>query len=547
MKLQNFLISSVLNPLGRLTGRLSPRSRDVLFASSALALIFLSFCVECGLLIRYRYIYTFAIGCVLMLLMILFSLPPTVKPVKPDRFLAFCWFGVGLLTLLSAVIFNHDYVVEAVMYLVLYPVLHLLWNNCDISHIFHLLNLAAILSFLVFFIISLVFYPIIPGQYSGLFTNVNGTASYLALVFCCLMIEIFRLDAFHAKAAGLYCLTGLDSAMLFYTNSRTGQLAAAFAFLLILIVFLKNHKKTASKCLRYNLIPIFLSFILFIPSTIYLFEFRNQISAAVVKSMQPSASSLSASAEPSSSPVLQPSPSSAGTSSQQAAASAASGSGEVSSASSASSASVPSSQAAAAVSSSASGADSSSASSELYGIQKIIQIAKLKMAVSGKNLDQLSTGRTAIWREYWRHVTFWGSGEPEKFFVQERTQYYTTAHMAVMEYAFRSGIPCAVLYILFTILSWLKSIRYARRNPADIFALMPLAVSSAFLVESMLASTNTPYSEVLTLFYFMVQAPLMAAVVRSAGKRKANGNDRDSAPEISAGSTASASREQKKI
>lgn len=77
-----------------------------------------------------------------------------------------------------------------------------------------------------------------------------------------------------------------------------------------------------------------------------------------------------------------------------------------------------------------------------------------------------------------------------------------------------SGAICGALYFLFNILAGLKSIRYAAAKRGDIYTLLLFMITIAFGVCSMLTSLNTPFNFMISIYYFIFQAPLMTAPAR---------------------------------
>lgn len=454
MKLQKLLIQWILNPLGGLMGRLSPRAKDRGFLLGGLGL-FLTFFLNSMGLAPSRYLISFAAGCLCMGVMILCALPETLRPLPFDRLLSVCWFGAGLFMLFASLRYNTDNLSDAIMFLAAYPVAWLVWCQRDISHIFHLLNRLCVLSFLLFLAISLLFFPITEKQYAGLFTNVNGTAMYLSLVFCCLLAEIFHAQSFSRRMLGYWALIGIAMAMTFYTNSRTGQLAVLAAFLSGSALYLVNHRKALVKRLLLNILPVILSFALFLPTTVYIFQgvgaVTYPIAETVSEFLRERVSELPSSDAPSDHP---------------------------------------------------------------HGIQGFLEANEQKTSTEGKTLDKVSTGRLSIWKEFAKHVRLFGTDEPVNYYIESCGRYYTTSHNTPLQFAVHSGLFCGILYLLFNLLAGLKAVWFALRHPEKAYSLLPLIVAIAFGVCSMLESLKTPFTYMISMYYFFVQAPLMVTAAQ---------------------------------
>lgn len=526
MKLQSFLINKILTPLSRLSNRMDARARKCGFMLSVQMILWMAILYKGGFLTgRYVYVFIFAAGCILTGLMIFFSLPPVMKPIRFDTKLAVCWFGVGLFTLLSAVRFEPVYLSEAIMYLFVYPVAFIVWNNADWRAIFRMLTQSAALSFLLYFIITWAFIPIKAKENCGLFGNENSAAMYLTITFCCILFEVLLEQKVRVKVVGLYVLLGLNAALLFYTNSRGGALSAACALIFTVLLFIANQFKKQGRYVIYRIVPIFLSLAVFIPLTVYIYQVRPLLQNTV-KSLSISSSVSSSVSAGSGGDVSKQSAASSSAASKSSTCSAGVTSQTTSSA--ASKSSTPSVGAASQATSSVS--PQSSAASPFFGTDQFFSRAEIKTNIFGRSLDEITSGRTAIWRTYFRHIRFFGSGEEEKFFVEERNCYYTNPHNDIVEYAFHSGIPCAILYLLFFIFAGVKSIRFARRNSDDVYALLPFLVTVAFFICSMLESLNaSPYTYPISFYYFLVQTPLMVKITWPSRKRTASDHGVNSA------------------
>lgn len=452
MTAQRFLIQFVLDPLGRLMSRFSHRVKDRVFLLGGLGL-YLIFFISASGHAPSRYFFLFAPGCLCMGIMILCALPEKLRALPFDRLLSVCWFGAGLFMLFAGLRYNTDNLSDAIMFLAAYPVAWLVWCQRDIGHIFHLLNKLCILSFLLFLAVSLLFFPITEKQYPGLFTNVNGAAMYLSLVFCCLLAELFGARRFSFRVLGELVLIGVTAAMVFYTNSRTGQLAVLSAFFLGTALYLYTQRKELVKRLLVNVLPVILSFLLFLPTTVYIFQGVGAVSRIVSETVSGLLTDEKVETPPSEVTETPP--------------------------------------------------------SGPHGIQGFLEVNERKTSTEGKTLDSVSTGRLSIWKEFAKHVRLFGTDEPVNYYIESRGQYYTTAHNTPLEYAIHSGLFCGILYLLFNLLAGLKAVWFALRHPEKAYNLLPFLITVAFGVCSMLGSLKTPFYYMISMYYFFVQAPLM--------------------------------------
>ena len=452
MTAQRLLIRFVLDPLGRLMSRFSPQVKDRGFLLGGLGL-YLIFFISASGHAPSRYFFLFAPGCLCMGVMILCALPEKLRPLPVDRLLSVCWFGAGSFMLFAGLRYNTDNLSDAIMFLAAWPVTWLAFNQRDISHIFYLLSKLCILSFLLFLAVSLLFFPITDKQYSGLIENVNNTAMYLSLVFCCLLVELFQSRKFSLRMLWNLVLIGVVMTMTFYTNSRTGQLAILSALLFSSVLYLLNNRKNLAKRVLLNILPVILSFFMFLPTPVYIFQGVGAVSRIVSETVSGLLTDEKAETPPSEVTETPP--------------------------------------------------------SGPHGIQGFLEVNERKTSTEGKTLDSVSTGRLSIWKEFAKHVRLFGTDEPVNYYIESRGQYYSTAHNTPLEYAVHSGLFCGILYLLFNLLAGLKAVWFALRHPEKAYSLLPLIVTIAFGVCFMLESLKTPFTYMISMYYFFVQAPLM--------------------------------------
>lgn len=223
----------ILKPFERPMNKLSDKAKDIGFILGVLFIIFAYF-LNGAELIESRYLYRFAICCVLLGVVILCSIRGELRPVKFKKSLMSVWLIFGLLQLISGIINDENYLPEAVLFLIAFPVGFFAFGNMGFEKVSRLLIDACIISFYVFATLSVLFVPITPGHYTGIFANPNVLGEFASLVFCCILIK-----AFNAEKSG-WCvwyilLLYFTSALLFMSNSRTGMLAAILAFVFFLI------------------------------------------------------------------------------------------------------------------------------------------------------------------------------------------------------------------------------------------------------------------------------------------------------------------------
>lgn len=449
MKLQALLIRWILNPLGALMEGIPGRHRTVGFYLGGVGLFALYFLHGAGYGPA-RYLLMFAAGCLCLGLMILCVLPADMRPMHFAPALSVCWLGAGGFMLLSGILRNTDNLSDAIMFLLAYPVIWLVWSQYGIEKIFRMLSRLAIGSFPVFFVVSLCFFPITESQYASFFNNVNTTSMYLTVVLCCLLTELFRTEKIKRTAVLYWVLTGMVCAMIFYTNSRTGELSVLMAFFFGVCLKLLRDRQNAGRFLLRCVLPIVVSVVLFIPTTVYAFRAAESVRTSIAVSAEGSNASLPPDEQ------------------------------------------IP------------------------HGIRGFIEKNEVKTDIEGKSLNNISTGRIAIWQVFSKHISLLGTDEPTQYYVADRDRVYSTAHNTPLQYAVRCGLFSAVFYTLFNLLAGLKSVRFAVKERLDGYEWMPFLVTMVMGVTSMLEAVNEPYSYMISMYYFFVQAPLMVSSKKGA-------------------------------
>ena len=81
--------------------------------------------------------------------------------------------------------------------------------------------------------------------------------------------------------------------------------------------------------------------------------------------------------------------------------------------------------------------------------------------------------------------------------------------MTILQIAYENGIIAGILYLLFNLTAGIYSLLHALRHKEDPYAIIPLLISVAYGVYSLLASTSISFMYLATLLYYLVQFPIM--------------------------------------
>lgn len=452
MALQKLLIRYFLEPLSRLMGKMPDKGRRGLFYVAGSG-IFIYFFLNHMSVIPWRYLYSFALCSVMVAVMILATLPKKIKPVRFNPLFTVCWLGVGGLMLLSGVINNSDYLSEAFMLLVAYPIIYICWNNWDTESAFRLLLKLCKISLLIFFVVSFALSQITAQRFSGLFNNVNNCACYLALAGICLLVEIFYEHGSVIRNIVNILLLGMCYGMIDLTNSRTGKLALLSAAVIGFVVYCITYKIWTKKGVIASLLACVLLGAVMSTYLLGAFQMRQYLPLPYYDRDTHSFYFVGG--------VDADDPNAPG------------------------------------------------GSVETITMDSFEQISDAKNSMEGKTFDQYTSGRVSIWLKAVKRLKLFGVDKKQPVLLDGCDGSFKTTHMTVLEIAYESGIFAGVFYLLVNLLSGILAIIYAWRHRGEKFAVMPLMVILAFGVVSVTSSVNSSYNYILTFYYYLVLFPLI--------------------------------------
>ncbi|MBQ1251606.1 MAG: O-antigen ligase family protein [Firmicutes bacterium] len=461
MKLQQILIRYLLSPLYQRVSMLSLKTREYLFIAAGLAIV-LQYFLRSMNVADYRYLLFYAVDCVFFAVMILCGMEQEPKPLRFRLSLFLSMLVMGALLLISGLVNSVDYLPEAMLLLVAYPIAYLCWWNGDHDRIFGWLIRICRISFYVFFVGSFLFAEISASAYPGLFVNVNGTAGYLAVVAVGLFADILRSERSKGKTFWDILLLGAVLAMLYYTNSRTGQLAVIAAFLFALVIRFARQGKDLNLRLLKKLAILCLVTVLCTLTLVYAFSLRSEMRIPYYDSENGVFYRTYVTDS---------------------------------------------------VDDSGSQEDNIS---DNTGVKGFKEQNELKTDMEGKSLDRYSTGRISIWKAYLEELNWTGHPASIVVHIDLLDRDIHTAHMVVLEYAYESGILAGIVYLIFNILSGIAVLIYAWKKTDARYGLYPLMIVLVFAVHSVLSSCNISFWYLGTFYYYLVLFPVMVNAKRDA-------------------------------
>lgn len=242
-------IIRICQPISLIMDIIPSKIKNIGFYICVNLMIGQSWLISSGVL-EQRYLITYTIGCVLLALCILLTTPTRMNEKHIQPFLTSIFFALGASIIVMELVNGRvDNLPEGVLITVVLPVIYFIWENYGFIKIINLLADAVCINFAIYFIICCAKFPMDGNNpYAGFFENVNGTAFYLTLVFCFIIIKI-NFNFGERKKQILYIImASICFILVLYTASRTGLLACSCAFIsyitLKILSLKKNHINT---------------------------------------------------------------------------------------------------------------------------------------------------------------------------------------------------------------------------------------------------------------------------------------------------------------
>ena len=469
MFMQKKLIRWILSPLNKRIKTIPQKVRDILFVLGGIGLAV--HCILWGArLVPYRFLVFFPISCIFMGLMILGSLGQELTPVRfrPSVFVPWLACGVGMLV--SGLINNTNYLPDALLFLVAFPVLYICWANSDREKIFKKLILINKLTLITFLTASFLFIQITSKKYPAFSINVNTASIFLAVSSVFIFIELISEKKFSKTIILDIILLGAATAVNYYTNSRTGPLALiCAAFFVLILYFITNSRKDSLFTLG-KLGVFAVTAAVMTTGLLYVFQLRQWIPLPYIdlqnqtvytddrwKSLWEKETPTDTETDPDS-------------------------------------------------------AEKNPPNKDFFGNDGYKDINEQKLDTD-RTADSFSTGRISVWKTYAKDLNFRGHSTTPTIYVELLKRDISSTHMTILQVAYESGIPAGIFYLCFNIASGILAIIFAVRNRKEKYALLPLAVILVFGAISMLASTRVAFWNYNTLMYYLMLFPLMTKTV----------------------------------
>lgn len=519
--MQKILTTYILSPLSTMMGKLSQKARDRLFLLGGLGLVVHYFMRNMGVC-DYRFLVFFAISSVFLGLMILGSLGGEIKPLKFNKVLAVSWFAVGLLMLQSGIRNNISYLPDAVLILVVLPILYICWGNADRTHIFDLMLKLCKIALVIFTVGSFMLIEIKPQRYAGLFSNTNSASYFLAVSSVAVVVDLFYTKKFSFRMVSDILLIGIATALNYYTNSRTGPLAVICAVVIGAVLFLMTQpRKNIVSCLVRCGAAV-LSITICMSSLVYVFQLRQWLPLPyfsiseqefyenerweeliqLLKPTEPTEDPSEEATDPTeevtdpTGEVTDPTGEATDPTGE-----ATDPTGEATDPTG--EATEPTGEATDPTGE-ATDPTEETKGSIFFGSDGFSEINDKKTNTTGKTADQFSTGRISVWLAYARDLNWFGHETTPAVYIDLLYREITSTHMTILQVAYESGIFAGVMYLIMNITSGIYTIIFAWKNRKEKYALLPLMMTVTFGVLSMLGSCRVMYWYWTTMVYYLL-------------------------------------------
>ncbi len=485
--LQEKLIQWILSPLSRIVERVPRRVLDTAISLSVLGIILMQFIRNSGLYSG-RYLYQYVIAYLLLGVIILAGLTPELKPVRFSPALTVCWLGVSVFMVLSGILVRSDALAEAILWLGVFPVLYLVWGvrglDCLVSPVIR----GVLLSFLIFSVASIFFFPINSVNYGSFFLNRNGTSIYLVGVFVCVYAYIMSAEKYSPRVFAADLLLGFTAATIYYTNCRTGILAAALCFVLSGLLQLWLRRKDWRRVLLCRLLPAIAAVVFLLPSAIYIYhggyQLKTSIQTAMTAPPPEPAPEEPAPVEPV--PVepvpVEPAPVEP----------------------------VPVEPAP---------VEPVPVEPPSVVLDAMEDYNGQRFDAAEKTLNAYTAGRAELWRIHLEKVGLLGNSADTVLYKATGEVETRNSHFTIIEFAYQFGALAGLFFPALNILAGLASIRLAVERPSKKYSLFPFAVAIAYGANSVMETLLSPVLSLLCLLYFLSLTPLVSRPLPGAPEK----------------------------
>lgn len=231
------MICKLLNCTLVFTSRFTENTRSKIRTGLYFILFFVALLYSASILNGVHLLIKCVVGAGLMGLIILFTVNGTVQRVKWNRPITTMWFGMALLQLASGFLVSLEYLPMALIWLVAFPVLFLVWNNRrDYTALFKEIAVAGNACFLFLGITSILFYPMNVLQYGGFVNNPNGMGQWVTFAFPLIVFLHYFEKSSQIKKWLYRAELALVLLLCFASKGRTALMAVGLMLLVLVVL-----------------------------------------------------------------------------------------------------------------------------------------------------------------------------------------------------------------------------------------------------------------------------------------------------------------------
>lgn len=477
MELLQYVYLTVLNIFYKGTRHISPAVRQGIAFFSFLAMVVFLFIFYAAKAFKWELDYTQrGIICIIFLsLNTIMSVERPLKAVKWNPAFSIPWFLCGAIIFITTLLMDigEGYLPLSICMLILFPCVYLVWSNRrDYEKLFSMAAKSFVICFLLFFALCVIFYPfneitVIAGRYQGITGNPNTLGLIAAGTLTCGLYLMTQAQKGGWLIAILACEIAFSLAIVSESRSALFSIIAQMGIFLIyyLRYYIRDHDILKS---LFKLVLLSVLIIGCIPINQALLSnsllpMRVEVTTAVkhiakevkeearVQKQEKRNKNKAQQAQKTEIPI--------------------------------------------------------ETGTETQPQEKSLQE---RFNTEGKDLNQLSSGRVALWQMYAQELRWTGHGMDD-LVINPGTGTSMRSHNVFLEFAYHLGIPAGILYLAVAIwagiciLRFLFSKRFYKKYPSALFGVLAIA---SFCIVGMVETPVFPFEREVALLYFIGLAPL---------------------------------------
>jgi len=239
------LIYRVLNRCYRITKWIGGKHRDYFRIGLYFTLFLAALLYGASVLPNVHLLVKCIVGAGLMGLIIVFTMKEELHVVKWNKKITVLWLALGIVQLFSGLFVSREYLPMAVIWIVLFPMLFLVWNNRkDYERLFCEVAIAGDICFVILAGISVCGYSFNVLNYGGFLKNPNGLGQWITFAYP-LILFLYSKQKKNIWKVCFMVQAALALVLCIASRSRTALLAVLFMSVLFVIYRVWNMSRVA--------------------------------------------------------------------------------------------------------------------------------------------------------------------------------------------------------------------------------------------------------------------------------------------------------------